>query len=399
MLNLFTLLAAMDVKDVPDSNVRPADAPFWFPYQASPFAADVDFLYLAIYWICVVFFVLIVGAMCYLVVKYRRQPGVGPQPSPSHNTVLELAWSILPSILLAWMFWEGARGYYASQTIPEGAEEIYVTAMKWNWKFTYPDGDSSDELHLVNGRPVRLIMESSDVLHSMYVAAFRQKKDIVPGRYTDCYFLPNRIGKYRLACTEYCGDEHSRMRTLCQVHKDDAERKASTKWETDKHTPEENGARLFNMNCSGCHDVAGAVKTGPALNLVYSLGNRPLHGGGSAKVDENYLRESILYPEAKVAEGFGPVTQMQSFQGKLSDTDIRNLIAYIKQVNGVSSAPAEEAGAPETPAGTDPAAPATGDAPAGTAAPGGAAAPAGDATAPAGDSGGAAAGGPPLDGG
>lgn len=357
MFNPMTLLLAMDVKNVPDSTVRATDAPYWFPYPATPWAKDIDFMYLAIYWICVVFFLGIVGAMVWFCVRYRRRPGVGPQPSPSHNTVLELTWSILPSLLLAWMFWEGARGYFSSQTIPEGAEEIYVTAQQYNWKFTYPDGDTSDELHLVEGRPVRLIMESTDVLHSLYVAAFRQKKDIVPGRYTDCYFLPNRLGVYRLACAEYCGDEHSRMRSLCQVHASDEARKASTVWIESEYTPAENGKRLFNMNCSGCHDVAGAVKTGPPLNLVFShAGKRPLHGGGSVAVDENYLRESVLFPEAKVAEGFGPITQMQSFQGKLNDQQLLYLIAYIKEINGVS-APA--GGTPATDAPADPGAGAT----------------------------------------
>lgn len=352
MTNLLNLLLAQDIPMFPDVERHPEDAPYQFPYEASLFARDVDWMYNVILWVSIVFFVLIIVAMCWLVVRYRRQPGVGPQPSTSHNTPLELAWSIIPSIILVWIFWEGARGYYESLRAPDTAEEIIVTAKQFAWKFTYPDGDESTELHLVQDQPVRLLMQSEDVLHSMYVAAFRQKKDVVPGRYTETFFFPTRVGKYRLACTEYCGDGHSRMRTLCEVHVNAADRKAKTQWITAEHTPAENGKRLFDMNCSGCHAVDGKVKTGPALNLIWGKQEK-LHDGSTVLVDENYFRESLLYPEAKVVAGFGPVSQMQSFNGKLSNDDILHLMAYIKQVNGVTGGASEE-----QPAGEPAAAPA-----------------------------------------
>jgi len=327
MMNFVNLLIAQQIPMFPDAEKHPEGAPFWFPPRAAAFAGDVDFLYSAIFWICTVFFIGIVGAMCYLCVKYRRRPGVGPQPSPSHNTVLELAWSILPSILLVWMFWEGARGYYETQQIPDDAEKIVVTASQFSWEFTYPDGDKSTELHLVEGRPVRLVMESRDVLHSMYVAAFRQKKDIVPGRYTDLYFLPTRVGKYRLACAEYCGEGHSRMRTLCQVHPDDQTRKDKTIWIKAKYMPWKNGARTFNMNCAGCHGIKDDTKTGPPLNQKWGE-METLTDGTQVKVDETYVRESLLTPDAKIVANFS--NQMLSFKGKLNDQDILELIAFLE---------------------------------------------------------------------
>ncbi len=341
-MNMFNLLLAQEIPMFDDAMKHPEGAPFWFPTKASAFAGDVDFLYNAIFWICAVFFAGIIGAMVYLCVKYRRRPGVGPLPSSSHNTVLELAWSILPSILLVWMFWEGARGYYESQVIPDDAEKIVVTARQFSWEFLYPDGDKSDQLHLVEGRPVRLVMQSEDVLHSMYVAAFRQKKDIVPGRYTDLYFLPTKIGKYRLACAEYCGDGHSRMRTLCQVHEDDATRKASTIWIKSKYLPWKNGWRTFNMNCAGCHGIKDEVKTGPPLNQKWGE-METLTDGSTVKIDENYVRESILKPDAKIVANFS--NQMLSFDGKLLDSDILELIAfleYLKQGGDPSAAGEDE---------------------------------------------------------
>ena len=181
-------------------------------------------------------------------------------------------------------------------------------------------------------------MRSNDVLHSMYIPAFRQKVDCVPGRYTYAYLTPNRLGKYRLACTEYCGDEHSKMRTICVVHKNDEERKSSTEWISEDHEPWQNGERLYKINCSGCHKIDGVAATGPALNLVFSMKERnPAPGSKNANgpipVDENYVRRSILYPEEFVVEGFGPVSKMNSFKGKLTDKDIDYLIAYMKKLN------------------------------------------------------------------
>jgi cytochrome c2 len=256
---------------------------------------------------------------------------------------------------------------------PDSAEEIQVTAKQFAWIFTYPDGDASTELHLVQDRPVRLVLRSDDVLHSFYVAAFRQKKDIVPGRYTEAYIVPTMLGKYRLACTEYCGDGHSRMRTLCEVHVDDAERKAKTLWLNTEHTPVENGERLFNMNCAGCHDINGAVKTGPALNLVWGKQER-LVGGSTVLVDENYFLESLENPDAKVVEGFGPKSQMQTFAGKFKPEEIDFLIAYIKKINNVAGA--EDTGTSAASTGDGAAAPADQPAPDTTAPDAGGAAPA-----------------------
>ena len=200
-MNLFgtTMLAQSDIP-MPES-AKVHSGSYWFPDQASTFAPNYDFLYMAILWISVVFFALIVGFMIYFCIKYRRREGVGPEPSSSHNTAIEIFWSVIPSIILVWIFYAGARDYFDMRVPFDDAEEIYVTANQFNWKFVYPDGDVSKELHIVVNRPVKLIMQSEDVLHGMFVPAFRQKMDIVPGRYTYAYLAPNRVGEYRLACT------------------------------------------------------------------------------------------------------------------------------------------------------------------------------------------------------
>ena len=336
---------------VPESALK-HQGDFWFPRQASEFAPDVDFLYYGIFWISAVFFVAIVAFMIYFCIKYRRRNGViDPQPSSAHNTTLEIAWSVLPSVLLVWMFWYGAEGFFNMRVPRADAEEIQVTAARWNWVFTYPDGDSSSELHLVNNRPTKLVMQSTDVLHSMFIPAFRQKVDIVPGRYTYAYLTPNMEGEFRLACTEYCGQGHSKMRTLCKVHASPEARKADTQWIKAEHPPWENGERTYKINCSGCHKIEGAG-TGPQFTGLWGKeGGEEMMDGEMIPVDENYIQESIWYPEKKVVKGYGPVSKMNSFKGKLSAEDITEVIAFLKYLNdpkAVSAEPAAGDGAEDT---------------------------------------------------
>lgn len=346
------LLAQSDIP-MPDSAVEHKGS-FWFPEEASSFAGEIDFIYMAITWVSAIFFAIIVGVMIWFAIRYRRREGVGPEPSHSHNTALEIFWSVIPSILLVWFFYIGARGYFDMKVPTDDVEEIYVTASQFNWKFVYPDGDISKELHVVLDRPTKLIMRSEDVLHSMYIPAFRQKQDVVPGRYTYVYFTPTKTGQYRLACAEYCGEGHSRMRTICEVHISESDRKLNTQWEPEKHHGWVNGERLFQINCSGCHSVTGEVKTGPALNTIWGTDER-LQGGGSVLVDENYIRESILDPNRKIVEGFGPVSKMNSFAGKLSDDEIHYLIEYIHYLKEPEKFPArDEPVAAESPDGTQP---------------------------------------------
>lgn len=344
--------------DVPDSalyresNWNIFSSEYWFPTQASSYAGEINFLYMGIFWISLFFFVGIIASMIYFCIKYRRKgKEINPLPSPSHNTAIEILWSVLPSILLVWIFYEGATGYFDMRIPKEDVEEIHVMASQFNWLFTYPDGDSSAELHLVLDRPTKLIMQSKDVLHSMYIPAFRQKMDIVPGRYTYAYLNPIKIGQYRLACTEYCGEGHSQMRTLAEVHIDDADRKANTQWIRAKYSAWKNGEHIYNIRCSGCHKIDGQAATGPALNEVWGK-KEAMHNGSVIEVNEQYIQDSIWYPEKDVVAGYGPVSKMNSFKGQLNEEDINDVIAFLKYLTDptlVSDEPVGEASADGTP--------------------------------------------------
>ncbi len=335
------------------SNTWFGQSEYWFPEQASAFAPQVDSLYMAIFWICVVFFAAIVAVMIYFCIRYRRIGNeINPQPSSSHNTLIEIVWSVLPSLLLVYIFWEGASGFFNSRVAREDSEEIQVTASKWNWKFTYPNGDISGELHLVMDQPVKLVMRSDDVLHSMYVPAFRQKVDVVPGRYTYAYIMPTKLGEYRVACAEYCGDEHSNMRTVCEVHVNEELRDAKTLWDEGKYLPWKNGERVYKINCSGCHKIDSVAATGPALNAIWgTLEN--LTDGSTVTVDENYVLKSIMDPNTQIVEGYEP--KMNSFEGKLTPEDVDNVIAFLKYLKegGDPKAKGEREGAPADESGDE----------------------------------------------
>jgi len=210
---------------------------------------------------------------------------------------------------------------------PENAEEILVTAKQFGWKFTYPDGDQSGELHLVVDQPATLVLQSEDVLHSFFVPAFRQKMDIVPGRYTYAYVTPNKPGQYRLSCNEYCGSGHSKMKTTAIVHESAKDRKENTKWIKAEKAPWMNGKRIYQIQCSGCHKIDGTKATGPALNLIWGT-EESIADGTTVTVDRDYVQESIWEPNKKIVKGYA--AKMNSFKGILGPEDINRVIAYLK---------------------------------------------------------------------
>jgi cytochrome c oxidase subunit 2 len=346
MIQLLTLLAQSDQSDslIPPPPRDVHEGSYWFPEVASTFAKDVDSLFMLIFWVSLIFFVGIVGTMVYFVIKYRARPGHTVEKSPSHNTALEIAWSVLPGFLLIWFFVDGARGYFNQRVIPGDSEQIQVIARQFNWEFHYPNGDVTTDLHLVQNRPVEFVMESRDVLHSFFVPAFRQKQDLVPGRYTYTWVKPTKAGVYRLYCTEYCGDGHSLMRTNVTVHATDDERDAATYYDWEGNSPIDNGKRLFNMKCAGCHNPTEEKKVGPGFGNIWGRSEQ-MDDGSQIVVDDNYFRESILNPNARIVAGYTRPSQMPSFQGQLNDDQILWLRAYARSLSGlVDEEPAGQGG-------------------------------------------------------
>ncbi|MBL8613662.1 MAG: cytochrome c oxidase subunit II [Myxococcales bacterium] len=313
---------------------QPQPATFQLPAQMAVAAEEIDYLYYFVYWFSVVFFVGIVGVSLYFLWKYKRRPGQKPEHVPD-PTKLELFWTITPVLFIGYLFHASFSAYIKQATAAEGAMEIRVRARKWAWDFEYPNGSrEGGQLYLPVNKPVKLVMSSDDVIHSFYVPAFRAKRDAVPGLYSHLAFTPNVKGEAQVYCAEFCGTSHSGM--LAKIIVVDEEQYKKHLDELDKMpekcgekpcTPATWGEQLFVKNgCPSCHSRDGSKSLGPSLKGVFGT-PQPIAGSGPVTADENYLRESILRPNAKIVEGYTTV-QMPPFVFK--DPQVDAIIAYLK---------------------------------------------------------------------
>jgi cytochrome c oxidase subunit II len=301
--------------------------PLW-PTRASTVAGNVDALY--------IFLLIVSGLMCLLVfalilifaARFRKRPGVqAEQIEGSH--ALEITWSAIPLGIFFFIFVWGAVIFFKERTPPPSTLDIYVVAKQWMWKTEHMGGQHEiNALHVPTGRDVKLIMTSQDVIHSFYVPAFRIKQDVLPGRYTTLWFRATRPGTYHLFCAEYCGTSHSQMIGEVVV----MEPAQYAEWlGGGPATPLPlAGQQLFlSLGCSTCHrfDTQGR---GPNLAGLFG---KPvlLEDGRTLTADENYIRESILNPGAKIVSGFKPI--MPTFQGLVTEDQVNALLAYIKSLN------------------------------------------------------------------
>ncbi len=305
---------------------------FWLPPPASTSSAMVDDLFYILLGISIFFFVLIVVLMTVFVIVFRRREGVEPSPSPSHNTPLELFWTLIPLGIVGFIFYQGFMGFMELRNAPRQAYEIRVVARQWLWMFEYPNGHKDEQLHVPVDEPVRLVMRSDDVIHGFYVPDFRVQMDVVPGRYTTIWFRAKQPGEHDLYCAQYCGTNHSDMFTKVVVHPPGE----FEKWLAEAGNlfknmpPAEAGKQLYTRrNCQQCHSTDGTAGTGPSFKGIFGHPTA-LEGGTSVMVDENYIRESILEPQAKVVQGYKPV--MPTYKGILSDEEITDLIEFIKSL-------------------------------------------------------------------
>jgi cytochrome c oxidase subunit II len=323
------------------------DGNFWMPKSVNLEADTTDQMYYSVLALSAAFFFMIMGAIIYLVVKYRHRPGHKSAPSPAHHDALEITWTIIPTIISVFLFYYGWRTYIKVVTPPTHAIEISVTASKWNWRFVHQNGAEDSDLHVPVNQPIRLVMTSTDVLHAFYAPAMRVKQDIIPRRYTYSWFFPTKPGTYRLTCAEYCGTNHSMMacrdidkntgaclrRAVVVVHKsmeDYAKYLGDMGGGAGPPDPEKHGAKLYvQKGCTSCHSIDGSARTGPTFKG--SWGKKRSTNAGEVVMDEAYVRESVMTPNAKVVTGF-PAGTMPSFEGQLKERDVEGIIAFLKSL-------------------------------------------------------------------
>ncbi len=303
--------------------------------QASNFVQGVDLAFLIILGICFAFLIGLTAVMLYFIYKYnkKKHPVAG---KTKDNITLEVLWTVIPFLLTLLMFYYGWVAWEPMKRAPKDSMEITVYGRMWNFMFEYENGKKTDTLYLPKDQPVKLNLVALDVLHSLYIPAFRVKQDMVPGKENNfMWFKPQKEGDYDIFCAEYCGLQHSYMNSIAKVMEDSA----FNSWYVDTtqvaikvDSPVAAGKRIMeSIGCFACHTTDGSKLVGPSLKGVYGHAQVVLTKKEKREViaDSLYIRNSILNPNDDIVEGFNKGL-MLSYEGQLSDEDIGLIIEYLK---------------------------------------------------------------------
>jgi cytochrome c oxidase subunit 2 len=301
----------------------------WFPEDASGSANQIDTLYDVLLICSVPVFVLVMTIAIYSVVRFRAKPGDMGDGAPIHgNTRLEVIWVTIPFIMVSLL---AVYGWWVLDDIEakqKNSMVVNVTGQQFTWTFEYPSEKvQTKELVLPVDRPIEFKIQSKDVIHSFWVPQFRLKSDAVPGLTTGIRVTPNKEGRYEVVCAELCGLGHATMRQFVRVVPTDEfqswisdQKKAAGGGGGGGETAGASGEEIFaSAGCDGCHTLAAAgatAKVGPNL-------------GQLGKVKADFLRTSIIDPNAEIEEGFKPDIMPQNFGDELSKEELDALVKYL----------------------------------------------------------------------
>ncbi len=298
----------------------------WFPKEGSTGARHVDHLLIGLVSVTGAVGLLVAVLLIYFAIRYRRRPGTPPPPPMPGSVPLELFWTLTPLAIFMVFFVWGAKVYFAAYRPPDDALVIYGIGKQWMWKFQQPGGQREiNDLHVPVGRPVQVLLTSEDVIHSFFVPDFRVHMDVLPGRFTSVWFEAMRPGSYHLFCSQYCGTGHAQMiGKVIALDQADYER-----WleQTAEGSLGLQGRKVFlKYRCISCHSADENARA-PVLEELYG---KPVHlrDGRTVRADEDYIRESIYQPGAKIVMGYENI--MPTFKGQVSEEEIIELIAFIK---------------------------------------------------------------------
>jgi cytochrome c oxidase subunit 2 len=312
-----------------------------FPEQASTLAPAVDNLYFGIVAITAFFAIVVSVAVVWCAFKYRTDDPYKVGERIHGSLALEIGWTVIPFVIAMGIFGWASSVYFDIVRPPDQSLEIYAVGKRWMWKFQHIGGQAEiNELHVPVGRPVKVTFTSEDVLHDLFIPVFRVKADAIPGRYSTIWFEATQTGEFHLFCAEYCGTNHSGMigRVVVMEPADYQDWLAGGGSDLPL---EARGEQLFQELASNtCHLGSGEGR-GPSLEQVFGS-QVALTNGATVNVDESYLRESILNPQAKLVAGYGPV--MPTFQGLVNEESVMALIEYVKTLDATAAARAVPAG-------------------------------------------------------
>jgi cytochrome c oxidase subunit 2 len=306
---------------------------------ASNFVNNVDSLTLFIFIIAIFFLLGITATMLYFVYKYNKKRN----PISAFiegNIFLEILWIIIPVILVSFMFSYGWKNWKILKSPPKDSFDITANARMWSWSFKYPNGIVTDTMYVAVDSPVKVNVHSFDVIHSLYIPAFRVKQDAVPGNKNFLWFIAQKEGTYDIFCAEYCGLRHAYMTSAVVVmtkHNFDKWYKASTKpipITSNGNKKIYPGLAIIKRNgCTACHSFDGTKIVGPSYKGIYGTKVTVLVDGKEMQVmvDDNYILESVYDPNAKVVKGFQP-DLMQSYKDIISKDEVKQIAEFIKSL-------------------------------------------------------------------
>jgi len=290
----------------------------------------IDPIFMFIFGACLVLLLGITIAMVTFVLRYHRSRAPQPTSQADGNLWLEIVWIVLPTLLVLAMFWYGWSGYLSLRNVPAGAMEVTATARMWSWSFSYPNGTTSPKLYVPVGRPIKVDLVSTDVIHGFFLPAFRVKRDVVPGMKNHAWFVATKPGSYDLFCSQYCGTNHSAMITTVEALSETD----FTVWLEQgegEGGEEQNGHELLEKyGCLGCHSEDGTSRIGPTFKGIRGRSVTVITNGAERTItaDESYLRRSLLEPGADVVKGFPPV--MPPFS--LKEEELSTVMEYLEDL-------------------------------------------------------------------
>lgn len=296
--------------------------------NASNFVEGVDLSFAVILGISLVFLVGITAVMIYFVIRYNRKRN--PKATNIHgNHKLEIIWTVIPTLLVLVMFYYGWIGYKPMRDFPEDAIPIKAYAQMWSWNFEYPNGKTADTLVIPKDKPVKLDLISRDVLHSLYIPAFRIKEDVVPGRDNKMWFIGQELGDYDIFCAEYCGDRHSYM--LSKVHVL-PEVEYNTWYNDTTASADPPGLAVLKKNaCLSCHSTDGTRLVGPSFKGLWGKKEFVVVKDERVEitVDSEYIKRSIYEPNAEIVDTYTKGL-MISYKDLITEKEIEDIIEFLR---------------------------------------------------------------------
>lgn len=299
--------------------------------NASNFVQGVDKVFLIILAISFFFMIAITAVMIYFAIKYSRKKNI-PAIQVKDNTLLEVAWTVIPLLLTLLMFYYGYAAYLPMRKPPKDAMVIATTAKMWKWSFEYEGNKQSDTLYVPVNKPIKLTLKSLDVIHGMFIPSFRIKQDVVPGRPNFVWFIPQELGEFNIMCSAYCGVLHSSMLAVIKVVPENDFNTWVAALSANKPTALNPGLDILQKNgCVTCHSLDGTKIVGPTFKALYDSTIDVITDGTTHKIKtgDQYLKSSITDPDKDIVVGYNKGL-MKSYKAILKEEDLNKIIAYLK---------------------------------------------------------------------